>query len=274
MLVVPLMTPILAAAVATVRAENRELFGALLIIAMGTVLAILVGYATSAIASDAVRGTTDLPGEVKARTFPGLLDLGIAVTAGAAAGYILPRRSATSALPGVGIAVALVPPLIPPFSDPPGCVLFKQASFAFGWMPEGLELGPDGDIDFFVLPADEVGTPAPIVAGVDLAVAFDDRPEVAAVLAYLATPEAGRAWAQGGSYVSPRNDVDPVSYYQPADQAMADLLLTSDTVVFDASDAMPPEIGTTLSWEQITDWIAGQISYEQLAQTLDDARLP
>ncbi|MGI9612382.1 MAG: ABC transporter substrate-binding protein [Acidimicrobiales bacterium] len=160
----------------------------------------------------------------------------------------------------------------PLFSDPPGCALFKQASFAYGWMPEGLELGPDGDIDFFVLPTAEVGTPAPIVAGVDLAVAFDDRPEVAAVLAYLATPEAGRAWAQGGSYVSPRNDVDPVSYYQPPDQAMADLLLTSETVVFDGSDAMPPEIGTTLFWEQITDWIAGQISYEQLAQTLDDAR--
>lgn len=34
------------------------------------------------------------------------------MTAGGAAGYILPRRSATSALPGVGIAVALVPPLV------------------------------------------------------------------------------------------------------------------------------------------------------------------
>jgi uncharacterized membrane protein len=40
-----------------------------------------------------------------------LLDLGIAISAGAAAGYIQPRRSAISALPGVGIAVALVPPL-------------------------------------------------------------------------------------------------------------------------------------------------------------------
>ena len=75
-------------------------------------MAILVGYGTSLIASDAVRGTTELPNEIRARTFPGLLDLGIAVTAGAAAGYILPRRSATSALPGVGIAVALVPPLV------------------------------------------------------------------------------------------------------------------------------------------------------------------
>lgn len=112
MLVAPLMTPILATAAATVTARNRELFIALLIIAVGTFLAIAVGFLTSAIASDAVRGTTALPGEVKARTFPGLLDLGIAVTAGAAAGYILPRRSATSALPGVGIAVALVPPLV------------------------------------------------------------------------------------------------------------------------------------------------------------------
>ncbi len=52
-----------------------------------------------------------LPDEIRSRTFPGLLDLGIAIAAGAAAGYIQPRRSAISALPGVGIAVALVPPL-------------------------------------------------------------------------------------------------------------------------------------------------------------------
>jgi uncharacterized membrane protein len=53
-----------------------------------------------------------LPAEVLARTYPGLLDLAIAIAAGAAAGYISPRRSVISALPGVGIAVALVPPLV------------------------------------------------------------------------------------------------------------------------------------------------------------------
>lgn len=110
MLVAPLMTPILATAAATVQALNRQLLGSLLVIALGTALAILVGYLVSALAGNTVVGG-DLPGEVEARTFPGLLDLGIAISAGAAAGYILPRRSATSALPGVGIAVALVPPL-------------------------------------------------------------------------------------------------------------------------------------------------------------------
>jgi uncharacterized hydrophobic protein (TIGR00271 family) len=111
MLVAPLMTPILATAAATVRADNRALAWSLLVIALGTVLAILVGYLVSVLAGDVVSATAELPSELEARTFPGLLDLGVAVTAGAAAGYIVPRRSAVSALPGVGIAVALIPPL-------------------------------------------------------------------------------------------------------------------------------------------------------------------
>lgn len=111
MLVAPLMTPILAAAAATVQADNRQLVRTLGVIALGTALAVAVGYLVAVVAGDAIAGTTPLPAEIQSRTFPGLLDLGVAVTAGAAAGYIVPRRSAVSALPGVGIAVALVPPL-------------------------------------------------------------------------------------------------------------------------------------------------------------------
>jgi uncharacterized hydrophobic protein (TIGR00271 family) len=111
MLVAPLMLPIMGAAAAVVTADNRRLLRALAIIALGTVLAILVGWATSVVAGGSVIDVRALPNEIRSRTFPGLLDLGIAITAGAAAGYIQPRRSAVSALPGVGIAVALVPPL-------------------------------------------------------------------------------------------------------------------------------------------------------------------
>jgi uncharacterized hydrophobic protein (TIGR00271 family) len=111
MLVAPLMTPITAAAAATVMARNVRLVRSVVVIAFGTVGAIAVGFLTAVIAGTDITSVTELPAEVQARTFPGLLDLGIAVTAGAAAGYILPRRSTLSALPGVGIAVALVPPL-------------------------------------------------------------------------------------------------------------------------------------------------------------------
>jgi uncharacterized hydrophobic protein (TIGR00271 family) len=111
MLVAPLMTPITAAAAATVMARNVRLGKSVLVIGLGTVSGIAVGFLTADIAGTELTSVNDLPHEVLARTYPGLLDLGIAVTAGAAAGYILPRRSAVSALPGVGIAVALVPPL-------------------------------------------------------------------------------------------------------------------------------------------------------------------
>ena len=111
MLVAPLMTPISAAAAATVMARNARLVQSLIIIVWGTALAILVGYVTASFSGVTATTAQELPSEIRARTFPGLLDLGVAITAGAAAGYIIPRRSTTSALPGVGIAVALVPPL-------------------------------------------------------------------------------------------------------------------------------------------------------------------
>ena len=111
MLVAPLMTPITAAAAATVTAQNSRLWRALAIVAWGPMLAIAVGWVISLIAGGSVVDPREIPGEVRARTFPTLLDLGVAVAAGAAAGYILPRRSTSGALPGVGIAVALVPPL-------------------------------------------------------------------------------------------------------------------------------------------------------------------
>src|SRR4029450_3087267 len=46
-----------------------------------------------------------------ARTAPGLLDLGVALAAGAAGAYVAARRTGADALPGVAIAVSLVPPL-------------------------------------------------------------------------------------------------------------------------------------------------------------------
>lgn len=111
MLVAPLMTPISAAGAATVQAKNGLLIQSVAVIVAGMVGAIAVGWLVALITRFSVTGASDLPGEIVSRTYPGLLDLGIAISAGAAAGFILPRRSTTGALPGVGIAVALVPPL-------------------------------------------------------------------------------------------------------------------------------------------------------------------
>jgi uncharacterized hydrophobic protein (TIGR00271 family) len=106
MLVAPLLSPIAALGLAVVHGDERllRLSGATAL--RGALLSVFVGLLAGLIIPDA--GLTD---EVLARSEPSLLDLGIAISAGAAGAYALGRRSAAAALPGVAIAVALLPPL-------------------------------------------------------------------------------------------------------------------------------------------------------------------
>ena len=83
MLVAPLMTPILATAAAMTMNESRRLLHSIAVLFFGTVLAVAVGWAVSALASSGFADDSSLPSQVLARTSPNLLDLGIAVAAGA-----------------------------------------------------------------------------------------------------------------------------------------------------------------------------------------------
>lgn len=106
MLVAPLMTPIQAVAASLVMGWEKRQLRSLGLVAVGAAWSIGLGYGLGLIAPDRVT----LPGEVLARTSPTLFDLAIALAAGAAGAYTLVRRE-SSALPGVAVAVALVPPL-------------------------------------------------------------------------------------------------------------------------------------------------------------------
>jgi alpha-glucoside transport system substrate-binding protein len=161
---------------------------------------------------------------------------------------------------------------LPLLDNPPGCVLYKQASFASSWFPSGIDIGPDGELDFFVLPGVTDTEPAPLVIAGDGAVQFDTDPDTELLMAYLATPESGRAWANVGGYTSARITTDPDDYVNDADRRVAALLTEDRERRFDASDLMPPEIGSGLLWEDITAWIAGTRSYDEIAEELDSAR--
>lgn len=108
MLVAPLMNPVLGASAALVVGERAQFGRQLVVLAAGTAGAIALAAGTSL----AFPGSMDpLPAEILARTSPNLLDLGIALAAGAAGAYAQIRRAAADALTGVAVAVALVPPL-------------------------------------------------------------------------------------------------------------------------------------------------------------------
>ncbi len=111
MLVAPLMTPILATSAALVLSDPRRLLVSAAVLALGTLLAMLTAVAVTWAGLANLTTATELPSEIIGRTQPSLLDLGVAVAAGLAAGYVLTHPRASSSLAGVAIAVALVPPL-------------------------------------------------------------------------------------------------------------------------------------------------------------------
>jgi uncharacterized hydrophobic protein (TIGR00271 family) len=106
MLVAPLFTPILALSLAIVQGDIRLLRIAIEAALKGIALA--VGLAVFLTALSPLRSITH---EIASRTQPNLFDLAVALASGAAGAYAVARKDVATALPGVAIAAALVPPL-------------------------------------------------------------------------------------------------------------------------------------------------------------------
>ena len=136
----------------------------------------------------------------------------------------------------------------PLLDEAPACQLYRQASFQVDNLPSGTTIGPDGELDVFVLPAATDG-PAPLVVGGTLAAAHVDRPEAWQAMAYLATAEAGLAWAEAGGFISPHAAVGPTDYPNAFDGAVSALLDEAEVVRFDASDLMDPRVGSDSFFE-------------------------
>ena len=160
----------------------------------------------------------------------------------------------------------------PLFDSPAGCVLYHAPSFASTWMPSGTSVAPDGSVDVFTVPAVTGPRSGEVVVGADLVVAFDVRPEVEAVLAFLASPEAVRSWTGSGGFLSPLDSIAPDDYAADTREVFAEVAAGDPQLVIDASDAMPPGIGSDLLLAEISRWIGGSITYDQFATTLDEAR--
>ena len=109
MIVAPLMTPIMGIVVALVMGSPPRLARSLILVATGIVLAVAVGWIMAKVMPF---GWNPMQSEqVLARTSPRLIDLVIALASGGAGAYALRRSDVADALPGVAIAISLVPPL-------------------------------------------------------------------------------------------------------------------------------------------------------------------
>ncbi|MCP9850398.1 DUF389 domain-containing protein [Cyanobium sp. Morenito 9A2] len=106
MVVAPWIMPLQAMAFEILRGRVGMLLRAFRTLMLGVLICVVLSMGLGALVAFPSFGT-----EVMNRTSPNLLDLGVALAAGAVAMYAKLRKEAISALAGLAIAVALVPPM-------------------------------------------------------------------------------------------------------------------------------------------------------------------
>lgn len=159
----------------------------------------------------------------------------------------------------------------PMFSEGgPECWLHKQAAWIPDFWPEGTEAGVDSS--FFYFPAIEEEFGNPVLGAGDQWMMFADRPEVRALVEYLATADAARPWIERGGFVSPNSSV-PLDWYGAfPNDVLASIMAEADTFRFDASDTMPAEVGQGTFWSAMVDWVAANgEGTEDVFQTVEDS---
>lgn len=109
MLVAPLMTPIMGVSVAIVNGWPRRVSLAFATVAGGVAVSVGVAWILAAWVPQLVPLAAN--SQIQSRISPTLIDLLIAIAAGAAGAYATVDKRVSSSITGVAIAVALVPPL-------------------------------------------------------------------------------------------------------------------------------------------------------------------
>ncbi len=122
MLVAPLMTPIISFATACALGLPQRMARAGFVIVVSIVASIALSVALAALLPDFA-----LSNEIVSRTSPDVRDFIVAVAAGAAGAYAVSREDLSTSLPGVAVAVALVPPLAT------AGVLLQRGEWSLAW---------------------------------------------------------------------------------------------------------------------------------------------
>ncbi len=167
----------------------------------------------------------------------------------------------------------------------PDCWMQKQAAWIGGFWGANRDaiaadpdlpadqwpIKPETDVDFFYFPQIEEEFGTPVLGAADMFVMFNDRPEVRALLEWLATPDGAAGWIERGGFLSTLNTVSADSYVYPNNQ-LSTLVQDATTLGFDASDLMPAEVGAGTFWSGMVDWVAANgEGTEEIFQSIEDS---
>ena len=159
------------------------------------------------------------------------------------------------------------------FTNPPGCMLYKQGSFITGkgFFPDNVVANLDANIGVFYFPPAKAGGDKPMLGGGDMAVMLHNTKGAQAAMKLLADKSVGDQAAGKTSFFSPHKDFDVTKYGGTVAQEMAKIAYGSSIFLFDGSDQMPGAVGAGSFWKDMTAWNSGQESLDQALKNIDSS---
>ncbi|MFC0213678.1 ABC transporter substrate-binding protein [Paenibacillus chartarius] len=152
------------------------------------------------------------------------------------------------------------------FDNPPKAWMHRQGNFITSFFPNTAKAGTD--YDWFYLPPIDAKYGSPVLVAGDIYAAFNDRPEVRAVLQFFTTGESIKTWVQSGGVIAPMNDAKPEWYTSDVDRRMGDLVKNATTLRFDGSDLMPGSVGAGTFWKGMTDYVSGTVDLDKALEEI------
>jgi alpha-glucoside transport system substrate-binding protein len=158
------------------------------------------------------------------------------------------------------------------FAQPPGCFLFKQATFVAnkGGFPDSVIAKLDTTTGPLPFPAKTEGD-NPVLIGGDIAAAFNNDANTLKLRNFIASKENGVEQAKNGAF-SPHKTADVSLLPNKTLQTIAsDVLYKATAARFDASDLMPAKVGAGTFWTEPVKWISGQQDLNTTLTNIDDS---
>jgi ABC-type glycerol-3-phosphate transport system substrate-binding protein len=118
------------------------------------------------------------------------------------------------------------------------------------------------------------GSPASVVGGGNVAVAFKDDKATMAFMKFLAMPEAANAWIPLGGFTSPNQNADTGKYPDATSKKIAQALLDAKVLKFDMSDLAPSAFGGTEGqgeWQILLGFYSNPTDVAAVQQKLEAA---
>jgi len=159
------------------------------------------------------------------------------------------------------------------FGDKPAAGTVYEGDFVAGNIASDTKSVVGKNALFYPFPSINGSGPA-VVGGGNAAVQLKDNKGAAALMKYLASPEAATIWVKLGGFTSPNKKVNTADYPDEVSKQIAEDVVNAQTFRFDMSDLAPSAFGGTKGtgeWQILIDFFKNPSAVTGTQQKLEAA---